>query len=72
MADLEKAVRLAPDLSEGWYHLAVVYARLGKTEEAGEAREHFEAMKANADEREKQMMRGVLLQELGRTGRAPP
>ena len=72
LADLEKAVRLAPDLSEGWYHLAVVYARLGKTEEAGEAREHFEAMKANADEREKQIMRGVLFKSLGAQGCAPP
>jgi len=65
LADLEKAVGLAPDLSEGWYHLAAVYARLGKAEEAGKAREHFAAMKANADEREKQMMRGVLLKSLG-------
>ncbi len=72
LADLDKAVRLAPDLSEGWYHLAVVYARMGKTEEAGKAREHFEAMKANADEREKQIMRGVLLKSLGAQGAAPP
>ena len=68
LADLEKAVGLAPDLSEGWYHLAAVYARLGKAEEAGKAREHFAAMKANADEREKQMMRGVLLKSLGAQG----
>lgn len=70
LADLEKAVRLAPDLSEGWYHLAKVYARLGEAAEAAKAREHFQAMKANADEREKQMMRGVLLESLGAQGRA--
>lgn len=72
LADLEKAVRLAPDLSEGWYHLAVVYARLGKAEEAGKAREHFEAMKATDDEREKQIMRGVLLKSLGAQGAVTP
>jgi tetratricopeptide (TPR) repeat protein len=65
LADLEKAVRLAPDLSEGWYHLAAVYTRLGEAAEAAKAREHFQAMKANAEEREKQMMQGVLLESLG-------
>jgi len=65
LADLEKAVRIAPDLSEGWYHLATVYTRLGEAAEAAKAREHFQAMKANADEREKQMMQGVLLESLG-------
>jgi tetratricopeptide (TPR) repeat protein len=65
VGDLEKAVRLAPDLSEGWYHLAAVYTRLGEAAEAVKAREHFQAMKANADEREKQIMQGVLLESLG-------
>jgi Flp pilus assembly protein TadD len=61
LSDLQKAIRLAPDLSEGWYHLASVYDRLGDTTEAAKAREHFQAMKVNADEREKDMMRGVVL-----------
>jgi len=65
LPDLQKAIRLAPDLSEGWYHLASVYGRLGYTAEAGKAREHFQALKANKDEREKEMLRGVLLQSLG-------
>jgi tetratricopeptide (TPR) repeat protein len=65
LSDLRKAVQLAPDLSEGWYHLAAVDSRLGNAAEAANARRHFQAMKANADEREKEMMRGVLLKSLG-------
>ena len=72
LRDLEKAVRLAPDLSEGWYHLATVYARRGEIAKAAKAREHFAAMKANADEREKQMMRGALLKSLGGQGPVAP
>ena len=68
LSDLQKAVHLAPDLSEGWYHLASVYGRLGNTAEAAKAREHFQAMKVNADEREKEMMRGVVLHSLGGQG----
>ena len=71
LADLEKAVRLAPDLSEGWYHLASVYARLGKPEEAAKARARFQTIKTNADEREKQLMRSVLLESLGAQSHAP-
>jgi tetratricopeptide (TPR) repeat protein len=35
LSDLQKAIRLAPDLSEGWYHLASVYDRLGDTTDRG-------------------------------------
>ena len=72
LSDLHKAVRLAPDLSEGWYHLAAVDSRLGYSTEAAEARQHFQAMKANEDEREKEMLRGVLIQSLGAQNSAPP
>lgn len=65
LSDLQKAIRLAPDLSEGWYHLASVYERLGNTTEAARARERFQAIKVNADEREKEMMRGIVLHSLG-------
>ena len=65
LSDLQKAIHLAPDLSEGWYHLASVYDRLGNTTEAAKARERFQAIKVNADEREKEMMRGVVLHSLG-------
>ena len=68
LSDLQKAIHLAPDLSEAWYHLASVYGRLGNTAEAAKAREHFQAMKVNADEREKEMMRGVVLHSLGGQG----
>lgn len=65
LADFQTAVGLAPDLSEGWFHLAKAYDRLGDSSQAAKARKHFQAMKANEDEREKEMMRGVLLQSLG-------
>jgi len=64
LTDLQQAVKLAPDLSEGWYHLASVYDRLGHPAEAAKARERFQALKANADEREKQMMRAAVLGSL--------
>jgi Flp pilus assembly protein TadD len=63
-SDFQTAVRLAPGLSEGWYHLASVSDRMGKKSEAAQARQHFEQMKANEDEREKDMMREVFLQSL--------
>jgi tetratricopeptide (TPR) repeat protein len=65
LSDLQKSVQLAPDLSEGWYHLAQVESRLGNAAEAARARERFQGMKVGADEHEKEMMRGVLLQSLG-------
>ncbi len=68
LADLQKAVSLAPELSEGWYHLASVYARLGNSAQAAKARKHFQAMKANQDEREKEMMRQMLMRSLGSQG----
>jgi hypothetical protein len=56
------AVQLGPGLSEGWYHLASVYDRLGKKVEAARAREHFHQMKQKEDEGEKEIMRTVVLQ----------
>jgi Flp pilus assembly protein TadD len=65
LADLQKAVSLASDLSEGWYHLASVYDRMGSAPKAAKARARFQALKANADEHEKNLLRGVLMQSLG-------
>ena len=65
LSDLQKATQLAPDLSEGWYHLAAVYDRMGDTADASAARSRFQALKENADEREKDMLRGALLESLG-------
>lgn len=64
LSDLQKSVQLAPDLAEGWYHLAAVYDRLGDATHAAEARSHFRALKENADEREREMLRGALIQSL--------
>ncbi|HXJ92522.1 MAG TPA: tetratricopeptide repeat protein [Terriglobia bacterium] len=72
LSDFQTAVRLAPGLSEGWYHLATVADRMGKREQATEARQHFQQMKASEDEREKEMMRDVLLQNLGAEGPGAP
>jgi tetratricopeptide (TPR) repeat protein len=65
LSDFEMAVQLGPGLSEGWYHLASAYDRLGRKAEAARAREHFHQMKRNEDESEKAMMRGVVLQSFG-------
>ena len=65
LSDFEKAVQLGPGLSEGWYHLASAYDRLGKKDEAARAREHFHQMKQKEDESEKEVMRGVVLQSFG-------
>jgi len=72
LSDFQKAVQFAPDLSEGWYHLASVSERMGKTTEAAQARAHFQQMKENLDEREKEIMRGVFLQSLGAQGSTGP
>jgi len=71
-ADFRTAVRLAPSLSEGWYHLASVSDKMGQKTEAAQARQHFQQMKANEDEREKEMMRDVFLQSLGAEGSDTP
>jgi tetratricopeptide (TPR) repeat protein len=65
LSDFEMAVKLGPGLSEGWYHLASAYDRLGKKDEAARAREHFHQMKQKEDESEKEVMRGVVLQSFG-------
>jgi tetratricopeptide (TPR) repeat protein len=72
LSDFQTAVHLAPGLSEGWYHLAAVFDRMGNKAQATEARRHFQQMKAGEDEREKEMMRDVLLQNLGAEGADTP
>jgi len=64
-SDFQTAVRLAPGLSEGWYHLALIDDRLGEKAEAAQARQHFQQMKLSEDERDKEMMRSVFLETLG-------
>lgn len=72
LSDFQTSVRLAPGLSEGWYHLASVSDHMGKKAQAKDARQHFQQMKASEDEREKEMMRDVLLQSLGTEGSNTP
>jgi Flp pilus assembly protein TadD len=72
LSDFEMAVQLGPGLSEGWYHLASAYDRLGKKDEATHAREHFHQMQQNEDESEKEMIRGVVLRTFGSEPSNPP
>ncbi len=64
LTDFQQAIRLDPNLAEGWYHLASVYERLGRHSEAAQARQHFQHIKTSDELREKEMMRSVLLQTL--------
>jgi tetratricopeptide (TPR) repeat protein len=72
LADFQTAVHFTPRLTEGWYHLAAVSDRIGNKAQATEARQHFQQMKASEDEREKEMMRDVLLLNLGAEGADAP
>ena len=65
LSDFQTAVRFAPGLSEGWYHLASLDEKMGRKEQAAQARRHFQEMKLSEDEREKELMRGVLIETLG-------
>ena len=71
LSDFQAAVKLAPGMPEGWYHLASAYDRIGRKADAAQARERFQKTKANDDEREKEMIRGFFLQSLGAQGPGP-
>jgi len=45
---------------------------MGRKAEATQAREQFQQMKQNQDDREKEIMRGVFLQSLGAQGSSGP
>lgn len=64
VADLETATRLDPSLPEAWYRLAALYRRTGRAADASRAQDRFEALKADKEEREVQMLRENFLQSL--------
>jgi Flp pilus assembly protein TadD len=73
IADLESAVRLAPDYAEAWYHMAYLYERLGRHAQAARARQRFQELKARKENHETEMLRNAFIQTLGGAGsRASP
>jgi tetratricopeptide (TPR) repeat protein len=64
-SDFETALRITPDLSEAWYHLASAYDRFGRTSEAARARERLNQLRAGKEDRERQMLQNVILESIG-------
>ena len=64
MAELQQAVRFVPDYADAWYRLASLYDRLGRRADAAQARERFERLKVDKEDRETDMLRKVFLQTL--------
>ncbi|PYV03212.1 MAG: hypothetical protein DMG26_09855 [Acidobacteria bacterium] len=69
-ADLERAVRFAPDYADAWYRLASLYDRVGRKADAAQARIRFERLKADKEDRETNMLRKGFLQTLSGEGQS--
>ena len=69
-ADLEQAVRFAPDYADAWYRLAALFDRVGWKADAVQARLRFERLKADKRDREADMLRKVFLQTLSGEGQS--
>ena len=67
IADLESAVRLGPDLAEAWYRLAPLYDQVGRHVDAASAREQFQKLKADKENRESEMIRNIFMRALSTT-----
>jgi len=61
---LEKAVQMDPEFSEAWYHLALVYGRAGRRQEAERARGQFSRLKTEKANRESDLLRQLFLETL--------
>jgi len=70
IADLEQAVRIAPDYADAWYRLATLYDHVGKKAEAKQARATFGRLTTDKEDRETHMLRQALLQSLSGDERA--
>jgi tetratricopeptide (TPR) repeat protein len=64
IADLETVTQLDPSLPEAWYRLASLYRRMGRSDDASRAQDRFQALKADTEGREVQMLRENFLQSL--------
>ena len=65
IADLENATRIDPSFPEAWYRLAALYPRVGRSADASRAQDRFQALKADEEGRETQMLRDNFLQTMG-------
>jgi tetratricopeptide (TPR) repeat protein len=64
IADLQNATRMDPNFPEAWYRLAALYRRVGRSADASRAQDRFEALKADTEGREIQMLRDNFLQTM--------
>jgi tetratricopeptide (TPR) repeat protein len=62
--DLERAVKLDPTFEEAWYHLSIVYGRVGRREEATRASAQFNRLKSEKVNRDTEILRDVFLKTL--------
>jgi tetratricopeptide (TPR) repeat protein len=70
ITDMERATREDPAFPDPWYHLATLYARSGRRQEAELARRRFSSLKAESESRETQAFRKVLLESLSESSDA--
>jgi tetratricopeptide (TPR) repeat protein len=64
IADLQRAVRFDPNFADAWYRLAALYQQAGRQADAARARDKFERLKADQEDRDREMLRKVLLRSL--------
>ena len=64
IADLEIATRMDPSFPEAWYRLAALYRRVGRSADASRAQDRFQALKADTEGPEIQMLRDNFLQTM--------
>ncbi len=64
IAALERAVKLDPEFSEAWYHLAPLYERVGRPADAEKARARFRELKTEKSNRETETLRRMFLETL--------
>jgi tetratricopeptide (TPR) repeat protein len=64
IADLENATGMDPSFPEAWYRLAALYRRVGRSADASRAQDRFQALKADKEGREIEMLRDNFLQTM--------
>lgn len=64
ITELERAVKLEPSFSEAWYHLSLVYARVGRRQDAARASAEFNKLKTDKLNRDTEVLRDLFLKTL--------
>lgn len=64
IAELERAVALEPAFSEAWYHLSLVYARVGRPLDAARASAEFSKLRTEKRNRDTELLRDLFLKTL--------